>query len=91
VINFYDTGSVPPTFVTYKVTGSETLRTWDNRQVVCRKLATSGSYNGKSYTQTFWISKQEHELLNEEDVFDGGFRYKVKLPALTPDILQCHL
>lgn len=87
VISFYDAGSAPPAFVTYKVTGSETLRTLDNRQVACWKLATSGSYNGKSYTQTFWISKKEHELLKEEDAFDGGFRYKVKLPALTPHIL----
>jgi hypothetical protein len=91
VINFYDAGSAPPTFVTYKVTGSETLRTLDNRKVTCWKLSTSGSYNGKSYTQTFWISKKEHELLKEEDAFDGGFRYKVKLPVLTPDILQRHL
>ena len=86
VINFYDAASAPPAFVTYKVTGSETLRTLDNRQVACWKLATSGSYNGKSYTQTFWISKKEHELLKEVDAFDGGFRYKIKLPALTPDI-----
>jgi len=91
VINFYDAGLTPPAFVTYKVTGSETLRTLDNRQVACWKLATSGSHNGKSYTQTFWISKKEHELLKEEDAFDGGFRYKIKLPALTPDILQKHL
>jgi len=87
VINFYDAGLAPPSFVTYKVTGSETLHTLDNRQVVCWKLATSGSYNGKPYTQTFWISKKEHEFLKEEDAFDGGFRYKIKLPALTPDIL----
>ncbi|HEY8896718.1 MAG TPA: hypothetical protein VIM79_17965 [Niastella sp.] len=91
VINFYDAGLTPPAFVTYKVTGSETLRTLDNRQVACWKLATSGSHNGKSYTQTFWISKKEHELLKEEDEFDGRFRYKVKLPVLTPDVVQWHL
>ena len=91
VINFYDAASNPPAFVTYKVTGSETLRTLDNRQVACWKLTTTGSHNGKSYTQTFWISKKEHELLKEEDEFDGRFRYKVKLPALTPDVAQWHL
>jgi hypothetical protein len=86
-INFYDAGLSPPKFVTYKVTGNETIQTLDNRLVACWKLATSGSYNGKSYTQTFWISKKEHELLKEVDVFDGRFRYKIKLPGLTPDIL----
>jgi hypothetical protein len=86
VINFYDAGLAPPAFVTYKVTGSETLRTLDNRQVACWKLATSGSHNDKSYTQIFWISKKEHELLKEEDAFDGRFRYKIKLPGLTPEI-----
>jgi len=91
VINFYDAGLTPPAFVTYKVTGSETLRTLDNQHVACWKLATSGSYNGKSYTQTFWISKKEHELLKEEDAFDGGFRYKIKLPELAPEIRQGHL
>jgi len=88
VINFYDAGFDPPKFVTYKVTGSETVHTLDNREVTCWMLTTSGSHKGKSYTQTFWISKKEHELLKEEDVFDGRFRYKIKLPGLTPDILQ---
>lgn len=88
VINFYDAGLAPPAFVTYKVTGSETLRTLDNRQVACWKLATSGSYNAKNYIQTFWISKKEHELLKEVDAFDGRFRYKIKLPELAPDILK---
>ena len=91
VINFYDAGLTPPAFVTYKVTGSEILRTLDNRQVACWKLETSGSYNGKSYTQTFWISQKEHEFLKEEDAFDGRLRYKIKLPVLTPDIHEGHL
>jgi hypothetical protein len=86
VISLYDAGLAPPAFVTYKVTGSETLRMLDNKQVACWKLTTSGSYNNRTYTQTFWISKKEHELLKEVDAFDGGFRYKIKLPELTPDI-----
>jgi hypothetical protein len=88
-INFYDAGLSPPEFVIYKVTGQEALRTLDNRQVDCWKLVTSGKDpTGKSYTQTFWISKKGHELLKEEDEFDGRYRYKIKLPGLTPDILQ---
>jgi hypothetical protein len=87
-INFYDAGLEPPKFVIYKVNGSEVLRTLDNREVDCWKLETSGTNKGMSYSQVFWISKKEHELLKEQDEYDGRFRYKVKLPGLTPDILQ---
>lgn len=88
VINFYDAGLDPPRFVTYKVAGSERLRTLDNRVVDCWKLVTSGTDQGKTYSQAFWISKKGHELLKEEDEFDGRLRYKIKLPGLTPDVLQ---
>jgi hypothetical protein len=88
-IHFYDAGLSPPQFVLYKVSGSELLHTLDKRQVDCWKLVTTGTDNkGKAYSQTFWISKKGHELLKEEDVFDGRYRYKIKLPGLTPDILQ---
>lgn len=88
-INFYDAGLAPPKFVLYNVTGSEVLRTLDNRQVDCWKLVTTGAdTKGTPYTQSFWISKKGHELLKEEDEYDGRFRYKIKLPGLTPDILQ---
>lgn len=88
-ISFYDAGLSPPQFVMYRVTGNETLRTLDNRQVDCWKLVTSGKDpKGNIYTQTFWISRKGHELLKEEDEYNGGYRYKIKLPALTPDILQ---
>jgi hypothetical protein len=87
-INFYDAGLSPPQFVLYKVSGSEQLRTLDNRQVDCWKLVTTGNNKGMAYTQTFWISKKGHELLKEVDEYDGRYRYKIKLPGLTPDILQ---
>ncbi|GAA0549890.1 DUF3108 domain-containing protein [Chitinophaga japonensis] len=85
-INFYDAGREPPEFVLYKVTGSEQLTLLGQVQVDCWKLATTGSYNGVAYTQTFWISKQQHELLKEEDVFDKMFRCKIKLPRAAPKL-----
>jgi hypothetical protein len=88
-INFYDAGLSPPQFVLYKVSGSEMLHTLDKREVDCWKLLTTGTDpTGKAYTQTFWISKKGHELLKEEDEYDGKYRYKIKLPGLTPDILE---
>ncbi|HEY8917348.1 MAG TPA: hypothetical protein VIM87_12940 [Chitinophaga sp.] len=86
-INFYDAGLDLPKFVIYKVTGSEALTTLDNKSVDCWKLVTSGNNKGVDYTQTFWISKKEHEFLKEEDVYGGMYRCKVKLPAFMPDVL----
>jgi hypothetical protein len=87
-INFYDAGLEPPKFMVYKVIGSEKIATLNNETVDCWKLSTGGIYNSIPYTQTFWISKKGHEFLKEEDAYDNMFRYKIKLPALTPDILQ---
>ena len=87
-IHFYDAGSDIPKYVLYKVTGSELITTLNNEQVDCWKLYTEGESRGTKYSETFWISKKEHELLKEEDAFGGGFRYKVKLPGLAPDLLK---
>ncbi|PSL45667.1 hypothetical protein CLV51_104374 [Chitinophaga niastensis] len=82
VIQFYDAGLEPPAYVTYKVTGAESISTLDNKKVDCWKLFTEGnSPKGGHYTQIFWISKTGHELLKEEDHFGGMLRYKVKLPG----------
>jgi len=86
-INFYDAGLEPPKFVLYKVTGSEVLTTLDKRSVDCWKLVTSGHNKGMDYTQTFWISKKEHEFLKEVDTFGGMYRCKVKMPGFMPDVL----
>ncbi|MDN5286495.1 MAG: hypothetical protein JWR38_2769 [Mucilaginibacter sp.] len=87
-INFYDAGLQPPAYMLYKVAGSEVLSTLNNDKVDCWKLFTEGDSQGKHYTQTFWISKKGHEFLKEEDSFDGGYRYKIKLSGAAPDLLK---
>ncbi|MCC8410690.1 hypothetical protein LJ707_17240 [Mucilaginibacter sp. UR6-1] len=86
-INFYDAGIGKPAYTTYKVTGSEMLTLLNNEKVDCWKLVNEGDFNGNKFTQTFWISKKSHEFLKEEDAFNGGYRYKVKLPGNAPDLL----
>ncbi len=85
-INFYDAGFDVPKYVNYTVTGSELLHTLDGQKVDCWLLRTESENRGAKYVQTFWISKKGHELLKEEDAFPNGYRYKVKLPALAPDV-----
>lgn len=86
-INFYDAGKNPPRYVVYRVSGEETISLLDGQKVLCWKLVTTRpSPNGVS-SQTFWISKKNHELLKEEDDLNGTFRYKIKLPANSPNIL----
>jgi len=86
-INFYDAGSIPPAYVLYKVIGSEVITTLDNRKVDCWKLFNESDYRGQHATETFWISKKNHEFLKEEDTFGGGYRYKVKLPAAAFNVI----
>jgi len=86
-INFYDAGLDPPKYVLYKVTGSGVIATLSNEKVDCWKLFTEDDYKGGHFTQTFWISKKGHEFLKEEDAFNGGYRYKVKIIGGATDLL----
>jgi hypothetical protein len=86
MINFYDAGLDLPQYVAYKVTGSETIATLNNDLVDCWTLVTESDYKGKHYSETYWISKKDHEFLKEEDAYPGGYRYKVKMTAALPDI-----
>jgi hypothetical protein len=88
VINFYDAGLGEPNYVKYTVTGSEVISTYDDQKIDCWKLYTESEFKGQRATQTFWISKKGHEFLKEEDVFPGGYRYKIKLPASAVNLLQ---
>jgi hypothetical protein len=88
-IYFYDAGLTPPAYVIYKVIGSETVSLNNNINIDCWKLFTEGKIpNGGSYTETYWISKKNHELLKEEDFYNGMYRYKIKQPAIAQDLLQ---
>jgi hypothetical protein len=87
-INFYDAVSNTPEYAVYKVTGSEELATLDNEKVDCWKLLTEADYKGQHYSQTFWISKNSHEFLREEDFFSGGYRYKIKMAGAAPDVVK---
>jgi hypothetical protein len=90
VINFYDAGLSPPEYASYKVTGSEVIETLNGEKIDCWTLFTEGTYdNGKQhYSETYWISKKGHEFLKEEDSFNGGYRYKIKMIGAAPDLLQ---
>jgi hypothetical protein len=87
-INFYDAGLDPPAYVIYKVAGSEVITTLNDEKVDCWKLTTEGSHDGTSYTETYWISKKNHEFLKEEDAFNGSFRYKVKLLGAATNLVE---
>jgi hypothetical protein len=88
VINFYDAGLDPPAYVNYKVIGNEVIAALNNEKVDCWKLFTEGNYKGSHYSETYWISKKNHEFLKEEDTYEGGYRYKIKMPGAAPDLLQ---
>jgi len=86
-INFYDAGLDPPAYVNYKVVGSEVL-VLNDEKVNCWKLSTENDYKGNHYTETYWISKKAHEFLKEEDTFNGGYRYKIKMPVYAPNLMS---
>ncbi|GAA4334552.1 hypothetical protein GCM10023149_41980 [Mucilaginibacter gynuensis] len=87
-INFYDAGILKPDYILYKVTGSETLTLLNNEKVDCWVLLHDGEHNGAKFTQTFWITKKNHEFIKEEDAFNGGYRYKVKLPGSAVNVVE---
>jgi hypothetical protein len=87
LINFYDAGLDPPQYVRYTVKGSEKLEQQGGEPVDCWVLGTEGKDpRGATYTETYWISKKGHEFLKEVDHFNGTIRYKILMPALTPDV-----
>ncbi|OOQ58655.1 DUF3108 domain-containing protein [Mucilaginibacter pedocola] len=87
-INFYDAGFGKPEYIVYKVTGSEVITTLDNQKVDCWILFNESDNAGRHATETFWISKKNHEFLKEEDNFNGMYRYKVKMPAAAANVVE---
>jgi len=76
LINFYDPGLDPPRTLPYTVIGSSKLVGYNGQQIDCWLL----NQPGKTANETFWISKQTHEVLKLEQEFGGRYRYKIKLP-----------
>ncbi|MGZ3812076.1 MAG: DUF3108 domain-containing protein [Mucilaginibacter sp.] len=87
-VNFYDAGLEPPEYMLYKVTGSESIPTFDGGSVDCWVLFHEGGTGENKFSQTFWISKHDHEFIKEKDKFKGGYFYKIRLPDGSPDILN---
>ncbi len=84
LINFYDAGYSIPKYIRYVVTGSEKIRLLDGVQTDCWILHNEDTGHGS--TETYWISKRDHQFLKEEDHFNGMIRYKIRLPDMMPDI-----
>jgi hypothetical protein len=87
-INFYDAGLDPPQYVVYRVSGSEVIQTLNGARVDCWKLMTEEDARNMHFTETYWISKQDHEFLKEEDRYGSGFRLKLLMPETTPDPMR---
>lgn len=81
-INFYDAGIDTPQRLVYKVVGEESISLYGSAaKVPCWKLFMEADYKGMRFTESFWVSKDSHELLMEkDDLGHGAYRYKIKLP-----------
>lgn len=77
LINFYDPGAGPGERVSYAVTGAETLTNHRGQPVPCWVLQHTLK-DGSGY-QKFWVDKRSKEVLKEEDLFNGRYRYKLKV------------
>jgi len=76
-INFFDPGFGKAQEAIYTVTGSDFLTNSAGKKIDCWVIEHKpASVNGY---QKFWISKKTKEVLKEEDLFNGIYRYKLKL------------
>ena len=76
-IKFFDPGFGPAEDATYTVIGSEFLQASSGKKVNCWVMTYRLSEGNGSLK--FWISKKTREVLKEEDSFNTGYRYKLKL------------
>lgn len=77
-INFYDPGFGQAKEVLYTVIGTEVLFSSSGEKIDCWILEHKLSESVVGY-QKFWISKNANEVVKEEDLFNGRYRYKIKL------------
>lgn len=83
-VNFYDPGAGKARIAEYQVKGSELLTVGAGEKIDTWLMEYDSEMpNGGKYVQRFWISKKSREVLKEEDVYPGGFRYKFKLGIST--------
>ena len=79
-INFYDPGFGVPEVEYYTVTGTDKVMDEHGEAKDCWTLLLKKD-SEKNY-QKFWISKKTQEVLKEEDFYNGGYRYKIKLASV---------
>jgi hypothetical protein len=77
-INFYDPGFNQPKVVYYAVKGSSKLKSHEGSEINCWVMSVE---QGPS-SQTFWISKNTHEVLKMVANQPGQTRYKIKLGVI---------
>jgi hypothetical protein len=77
-INFYDPGFNQPKVVYYAVEGSSKLKSHEGSEINCWVMSVE---QGTS-SQTFWISKNTHEVLKMVANQPGQTRYKIKLGVI---------
>lgn len=75
VINYYDPGFGKAEEVAYSVTGSENLTGSNGEKIDCWIL----SHSDNGFTERYWISKKNREVLKEEDAGTNIYRFKIKL------------
>jgi hypothetical protein len=78
-VNFYDPGASKAQIVEYVVTGSEMLKGSSGEKIDCWVMEHKFQSDNGNGRQRFWISKKTREVLKEEDQYQGGFRYKMKI------------
>lgn len=80
VIPFYHPGSsTGPAYYQYEVIGEEKLALGNDKPKTCWQLKIN--YSEQNYA-IFWIDKKAREVLKMEELYNGWYRYKIKLPNL---------
>jgi hypothetical protein len=82
IMNFYHPGGrSAPAYYEYAVTGSEKIKTIEDRTIDCWQLKINYGPQGWAI---FWIGKKSHEVLKMQEFFGTGYRYKVRLVTPIP-------
>ena len=87
-ITFYDAGIGMPQKLLYTVVGEEAVSLYNcPTKLKCWKLLMKAEFKGMHFTETFWVTKDSHELIKEkDDLGNGKYRYKIRLPDVISQI-----